>query len=202
MKEIALHILDIVENSIAANARAIEIEIDDDASRNRLVITVRDDGQGMDAATLHAIHDPFVTSRRTRVAGLGVPLLAAAAEACNGRVDVQSTPGGGTALCAEFQRDHIDRMPLGDLAGTLLGLVVGRPEIDWRFRYRAAGGTFRFDLPPVRQALGSLSFSEPAVLAWLRETLQQGIREAEQDPAFSGAVAVGPGHQEASGGSH
>ena len=199
MKEIALHILDIVENSVAADARTIEIGIEDDGAGNRLRVSIRDDGRGMDAPTLRAIDDPFVTSRTTRVAGLGVPLLKAAAEACNGRLTVQSAPAQGTLLCAEFERDHIDRMPLGDVAGTLLGLVVGHPEIDWRFRYRGAGGCFAFDLAPARAALGDLSLSEPAVLRWIRTTLEDGIREAEQGPASSAPVPV---VQEASGGSH
>ncbi|HYL80744.1 MAG TPA: ATP-binding protein, partial [Candidatus Acidoferrum sp.] len=102
MKEIALHILDIVENSLAAGATAIEIAVEDEAAGNRLRVSIRDDGRGMDAATLAAIDDPFVTSRTTRVAGLGVPLLKAAAEACNGRLEVRSTPGQGTTLAAEL----------------------------------------------------------------------------------------------------
>ena len=179
MKEIALHILDIVENSVAADASAVEIGIDEDAAGNRLRVSIHDDGRGMDARTLAGIDDPFVTSRTTRVAGLGVPLFKAAAEACNGRLEVRSAPGQGTTLTAEFQRDHIDRMPLGDLPGTLLGLVVGRPEIRWRFRYRGDGGTFHFDTAPVRQALGDVPLSQPAVLQAIRETLEDGIREAQ-----------------------
>ena len=35
----------------------------------------------------------------------------------------------------EFQHSHIDRMPLGNLASTILTLVVGSPEIHWIFRY-------------------------------------------------------------------
>lgn len=179
MKEIALHILDIVENSLAAGATAIDILVDDDAVCNRLRVSVRDDGRGMDARTLAAIHDPFVTSRTTRVAGLGVPLLKAAAEDCNGGLEVRSTPGQGTILEAELQRDHIDRMPLGDLPGTLLGLVVGRPEVRWCFRYRAGGETFSFDSDPIRQALGDVPLSEPAALRYVRETLQEGIRRVQ-----------------------
>jgi hypothetical protein len=175
VKEIALHILDIVENSLAAGATAIDILVEDDAVCNRLRVSVRDDGRGMDAGMLAAIHDPFVTSRTTRGAGLGVPLLKAAAEACNGRLEVRSTPGRGTTLAAELQRDHIDRMPLGDLPGTLLGLVVGRPEIRWRFRYHGGGEVFSFDSDPIRQALGEVPLSEPAALRYVRETLEEGI---------------------------
>ncbi len=183
MKEIALHILDIVENGIAAGAKAIEVAIEDDVAGNRLRICIRDDGCGMDERTLAGIDDPFVTSRTTRVAGLGVPLLKAAAEACNGRLEVRSAPGQGTTLEAEFQRNHIDRMPLGDLPGTLLGLVVGRPEIRWRFQYRADGRTFHFDTAPVRRALGDVPLSEPSALQWIRETIEDGIRGVQAAPA-------------------
>jgi histidine kinase/DNA gyrase B/HSP90-like ATPase len=182
VKEIALHILDIVENGLAAGATAIDILVDDDVACNRLRVSVRDDGRGMDAGTLAAIHDPFVTSRTTRMAGLGVPLLKAAAEACNGCLEVRSAPSQGTTLAAEFQRDHIDRMPLGDLPGTLLGLVVGRPEIRWCFRYQAGGETFSFDSDPIRQALGDVPLSDPAALRCIRETLEEGVRRVQGAP--------------------
>ena len=183
MKEIALHILDVVENSLAAGATAIEIAVDDDAIGNRLRVSVQDDGRGMDAGKLAGMGDPFVTSRTTRVAGFGISFLKAAAEACNGRLEVHSAPGQGTVLTAEFQRDHIDRMPLGDLAGTLLSLVVASAEIHWRFEYRADGRTFTFDTDPVRKALGDVPLSEPAVLTFIRETLQEGIRDVQAVPA-------------------
>jgi hypothetical protein len=74
-------------------------------------------------------------------------------------------------------------MPLGDLGGTLLNLVVGCPEIRWRFQYRADGKTFSFDTDPVRTALGDVPLSEPAVVKFLRETLQEGIRDVLAAPA-------------------
>jgi hypothetical protein len=37
---------------------------------------------------------------------------------------MSSEPGKGTVLTAEFQLDHIDRMPLGDLKETLLSAIV------------------------------------------------------------------------------
>ncbi len=183
MKEIALHILDIAENSIAAGATTVEIAVEEDLPGNRLRLLVRDDGRGMDDGMLAGIGDPFMTSRVTRVAGLGVPLLKAAAEACNGHLLVRSSRGEGTTLTAEFERDHIDRMPLGDLGNTVLGLLVGNPEIRWRFRYRADGRSFYFDTAPVRRALGDIPLSDPAALKWIRQTLEDGIRDVQAAPA-------------------
>lgn len=186
MREIALHLLDIAENSVAAQARNVTINVLVDLKSDRLSASVQDDGRGMDPEMVKRVCDPFTTSRLTRKVGLGIPLLKAAAEACNGFLRIDSCPGKGTFLEVEFQESHIDRMPLGDLEGTWLTLVVAYPLIHWLFRYRVvlpgpqAGGSkereFLFDSQPVQEALGSdISFSEPDVLAYLRSCLEDGI---------------------------
>ncbi len=135
MRELALHLLDIAENSVAAGARTIQISVDEDPKKDRLKMSVEDDGKGMDENMVARVTDPFITSRTTRKVGLGIPLLKAAAEACNGYLRITSAVGQGTRLEAEFQRSHIDRMPMGDLSGTLLELLVAWPQIHWIFRY-------------------------------------------------------------------
>jgi anti-sigma regulatory factor (Ser/Thr protein kinase) len=188
LREIALHILDIAENSVAAGAKTVEITVDEDQAGNRIRIAIQDDGKGMDPQMLSSVADPFVTSRTTRVAGLGIPFLKAAAEACNGSLRLASEPGRGTCLEAEFERDHIDRMPLGDLPGTIMALVVGFPETHWVFHYQVDGERFTFDDGPLKRELGDLPLSEPSVLRFIRETLQAGvlgIRSAALSPPVS-----------------
>jgi anti-sigma regulatory factor (Ser/Thr protein kinase) len=181
MKEIALHILDIAENGVAAGAKAIEIAVEEDLENDRIRIVVHDNGKGMDEQMVKRVTDPFVTSRTTRVAGLGIPFLKAAAEECNGRLRIASTPGKGTRLEVEFQRSHIDRMPLGDLPGTLLALVVGFQEVDWSFRYRVDGRAFSFDTVPIKQELEDIPLTEPTVLGYIRKMLQDGIQSVQAD---------------------
>ena len=120
--------------------------------------------------------DPFVTTRTTRKVGLGIPLLKEAAEACKGGLQIQSVVGKGTVLEVDFQRSHIDRMPLGDLAGTLFSLVVAFPEIHWKMRYRVNADEFVFDDQPMKEVLAGNPLSEPEVLTYLRTTLQDGVR--------------------------
>jgi hypothetical protein len=190
LREIALHLLDIAENSVAAQARMITILVCEDFVHDRLRATVTDDGKGMDAETLARVTDPFMTSRSTRKVGLGIPLLKAAAEACNGFLQIRSSPGNGACLEVEFQWSHIDRMPLGDLSGTLLTLVVAYPDIHWLFQYRRIRpgpeskdanpdkfqtAVFDFDSQPIKDELEDIPFSEPEVLAFLRNLLDQGI---------------------------
>ncbi len=179
MRELALHLLDIAENSVAAEARTIRIVVEEDPKKDLLRMSVEDDGRGMDEDLVARVTDPFVTSRTTRKVGLGIPLLKAAAEACNGYLRVNSAPGRGTRLEAEFQRSHIDRMPLGDLAGTLLELLVAWPQVHWVFRYKQNGTEFNFDDGPVKQELGDVSLTEPGILKYLRETLQEGVNDIQ-----------------------
>jgi hypothetical protein len=180
LKELALHLLDIAHNSVSAKARNISIEVIEDTLADRLRLSVADDGVGMDAELLQRVADPFVTSRTTRKVGLGIPLFKAAAESCNGFLTIDSQPGVGTRLDVEFQRSHIDRMPLGDVAETVLTLVIGCPEIHWRFIYKFEQDTFEFDDAFFKSELDGIPLTEPAVLGYLRGYLQQGVAEIQR----------------------
>lgn len=175
MRELALHLLDIAENSVSASAQNITIEVVENTFTDSLSMTVIDDGRGMDDEMVQRITDPFTTSRTTRKVGLGIPLLKAAAEACEGSLEINSVLGKGTTLTVNFKRSHIDRMPLGDIASTILTLVIGSPEIHWVFRYRVNDREFVFDDEPIKKDLEGLPLSDPAVLGFLREYVNENI---------------------------
>ena len=78
MQDLSLHILDIVENSLAAGARRVEIRIAEDLRADRMTIEIVDDGCGMDEEMMKRALDPFFTTKTTRRVGLGLPLLAEA----------------------------------------------------------------------------------------------------------------------------
>lgn len=175
MKELALHLLDIAENGVAANASNISISILEDTEQDRLQMSVQDDGKGMDQATVSRVIDPFVTSRTTRKVGLGIPLLKAAAESCNGGLQITSELGKGTRLEVDFQLNHIDRMPMGDLAATWMNLLIGYPQVHWIFSYVRDEQRFIFDDHSVKQELDGIPLSDPFVIGFLRETFEAGI---------------------------
>ena len=77
MRELSLNILDIVQNSIAAKATLITVEITE--SNGMLTIGIEDNGCGMTPDQVHSIADPFYTTRTTRRIGLGIPLFRSAA---------------------------------------------------------------------------------------------------------------------------
>lgn len=181
-----MHVLDIVENSVAAGATRVDVTVCEDSVHDTLTIVVQDNGKGMDQDLLARVSDPFVTTRTTRKVGLGIPLLKAAAEACNGYLRIESTPGQGTRLEACFQRSHIDRMPLGDLAGTWLTLLIAFPQVRWVFRHIVDGREFCFDSEPILKELDGVPLTEPAILGFIKRLLQEGIAHVQQHVGSSG----------------
>jgi len=145
-EELSLHILDIAMNSIAANARTIEISVLESQRRDRLVLRVSDDGRGMDAAMLEKVLTKRITTKVTRKKniGLGLALLRQTAEMCDGHFQVRSTPGKGTRVTASMRLGHVDRPPLGDINGTILSLCAASADADVRLRYRTDKEEFRF----------------------------------------------------------
>ncbi len=177
MRELSLHLLDIAENSVAAKASQIKITVVEDRQADLLQMSVEDNGKGMTAEMAAQVTDPFVTSRTTRKVGLGIPLLKEAAEACNGSLKFISAVGVGTTRVVQFQRSHIDRMPLGNLADTFFHLLIANPSIHWLFIYRVDARSFEFDDAPIKAELEGISLTEPAVLSYLRQTIDTGILE-------------------------
>ena len=73
MKELSLNILDIVQNSISAQATLVKILLAE--TEDTLRITIEDDGKGMTPEFLATVMDPFSTTRKTRKVGMGIPLF-------------------------------------------------------------------------------------------------------------------------------
>jgi signal transduction histidine kinase len=140
MQDLSLHILDVVENSIAAGAKNVAIRLVEDTEADLLTLEIEDDGAGMEKGMAAQAADPFVTSRTERDVGLGLALLSQAAEMANGKLEIESEPGKGTLVRATFQYSHMDRKPIGNLGETLTTLICGHPEIDFAFYHKGPWG--------------------------------------------------------------
>lgn len=174
MKEISLHILDIVQNSITAGASLIEVCLDIDSSEDKITISIRDNGRGMDEQMLHAVESPFTTTRTTRKVGLGIPLFAAGAEASGGSFDIDSIKGVGTTIKAVYRLDNIDRPPIGDFAGTMHTLIVCNPSLDFVVEVVVDSESQKLDTREIREVLGSeIALDTPDVSSWLKENLDE-----------------------------
>lgn len=176
MRELSLHVLDLLQNSLEAGATRLDVSLEEDLIADRLTIEVRDNGRGMTPEAAQRALSPFFTTRTTRHVGLGLPLLAAAAERCDGGLVIDSQPGSGTMVRAEFGHSHIDRAPLGNMAGTLLAFLLGGDGRPLRLCYRHAVGdeAFEFDTAAIEAEVGGLPLSYPPLRDWLRDFLAEG----------------------------
>ncbi|MDM8537873.1 ATP-binding protein [Desulfobacterales bacterium HSG17] len=169
--------MDVAENGVAADAGLIEVIIDEDRNYNRLSILIRDNGQGMTQEAAEKALDPFITSRTTRRVGLGLSLLKAAAERCEGDFNIASQPGKGTTVSVWFRYDHIDRSPLGDMPGTIMTMVMGNPGIDYVYIHRINGVEFDMDTRELAEALGPEALQDPLVIRHLSNEIREKIKE-------------------------
>jgi hypothetical protein len=179
MKDLSLHILDIVQNSIRAKAKLIGIDVNENHVDNKLIITITDDGCGMSHEQLTMAIDPFYTSRTTRKVGLGLSLFKQNAEMTGGSFEVKSELEKGTKVSAVFGLNHIDRPVMGDLVGTLLILICSSDEIDYVFKHKTPEGEFELDTREVRQTLENVPINHPDVRSFLKEMLQENLEQIQ-----------------------
>ncbi len=176
MEDLSLHILDIVENSVAAQASRIEIRLSEDKRKDLLSVEVIDNGIGMDEETQKRALDPFFTSKTVRRFGLGLSLLAESARAANGQLSMRSKKGKGTRIKAVLQHSHIDRRPLGDIGQTIMTLVIGNPDIDFIYVHKKDGQRYVFDTRKIRFQLEDNPINSLDGMRMIKEELRRDLK--------------------------
>ncbi|MCT4594935.1 MAG: ATP-binding protein [Anaeromicrobium sp.] len=177
MKELSLHILDIVQNSISAGSKNIKINICEDNEKNIFYVEIIDDGKGMDEERVKRAIDPFYTTRTTRKVGLGISLFKMAAETCDGNLLLESREGQGTRLKANFVRNHIDRAPLGKIEETMVTLLMGNDRVNYLYTHAYGNKNFKLDTKEIKKILDGVSLSDYDVLMWIKNYIKEGIEE-------------------------
>ena len=93
----------LVKNALEAMKDGGSLEIEVDADDRDVHVVIRDNGSGMDAATLAHIFEPYQTSKE-HGSGLGLMLSRRIVHAHGGEIDVESKPGAGTAFTVRIPR--------------------------------------------------------------------------------------------------
>ena len=181
MPELSLNVLDIVQNSVKAGATLITVDVLESVRDNSLVIEIGDNGCGMTKDQQAAVTNPFYTTRTTRKVGLGVPFFKMAAEMTGGSFDLWSEVGVGTKIRAEFVYDNIDRMPLGDMAGTICSLIQCNGGIDFVYRHSVDGREYVLDTREMREILGDVPIDDPQIVLFFRDYIRE--HDQEIDPS-------------------
>ncbi len=147
MHDLSLYLLEVLENSVRAGAKHVDIGLSLDQGTDELRLTVDDDGTGL-TTTPEQTLDPFYTTKPDKKTGLGLSLLKADAQAAGGDLRIGPSPTLGGARVDTFMGlNHVDRPPLGDMAATIVVAAATNPGIE--FTVTLAGDQF---IPPLEHA--------------------------------------------------
>lgn len=173
MQDISLHLLDVLENSVKAGAKAVRLDFT--WSGNRLRVRLEDNGPGLPPEIAADPTDPYRTTRRERPVGLGLAFIRQTAEESGGRLTVESKTGRGVTVTAEFLFGTVDAKPLGDLPGVLATATVAWPQLD--LRVTAHDGEPFLDTAALKAELNGVPQDHPAIRAFVGELLDEGLAD-------------------------
>jgi hypothetical protein len=137
LRELSLHILDLLENAVRAGATLVAVSIEEEPQWDVMSIVVEDNGRGLSVPAETAT-DPFYTTKQGRRTGLGLALFRFRIEQAQGELCLARSPLGGTAVRATVRLSHVDRSPLGELAATLSGFLAANRELELSLHLRVA----------------------------------------------------------------
>lgn len=177
MRDLSMHILDILQNSTRAGATRVDLELAEMEDKNQLLLVCRDNGGGMDAETVKNALNPFFTTKTTRKVGLGLPLLKQNAERTGGTLSIDSQPQKGTVVTAVFGLCHIDRPPLGDLPGVLALTISLNPNVHFVFHYHHSEKDFVLDTDELYQVVAPSELRHPQMIGCLKEMIEENMEQ-------------------------
>ena len=175
MKNIADHILDIVENSTRAEATKVEVLLSINNAMNLIKLSFIDDGVGMSEELVERIKDPFFSTRKERRIGMGIPLLIQNSEMAGGEVTISSHEGEGTIVVATFEADNLDCPPLGDVADAIYFLASSHMDVRLIFTYTYDRVSFVWDTKEVAEVLDGIPINSHQVKEALLEMLNSNM---------------------------
>ncbi len=181
MEDLAMHIIEILMNSIAAGASKILLKIKNSIKEDIIEISVEDNGKGMNEETAKKAASPFSTSRKTRKIGMGLAFLKGLCDSCNGIFEISSEEGIGTKVKASIQKSHIDTPELGDIGEICMSSIQANEDLDFTLEYNNDKESFIFSSNEIKKELDGVSLIEPEILLWIKDYINQGIKQAEED---------------------
>ena len=173
MKDLSLHILDIVENSVKAGAKTVTLEF----AWNDTVFSflVSDDGPGFPEGVREDPADPFRTTRTERKVGLGLALLKDSAEQCGGKMKIGQGDKGGVKIEADFDLSHIDSKPIGDIEDLIITCMTAWPQMDWIVKIKDKREEL-LNTAEIRAELGEINMNSPEIRNFILRQLSSDLK--------------------------
>ncbi|HON19781.1 MAG TPA: ATP-binding protein [Bacteroidales bacterium] len=176
MKDLSLHLIDILQNSTRAEATEVYVGLIYNETDKTLTLSIKDNGKGMSAEMVKNVTDPFCTSRTTRKVGLGIPLLKQNAEKTEGSFQIKSELNQGTTVSAVFKYEHVDMLPLGDIGGAMALTISSWEKTEFEFDYKKGDNEFNLKTQDMKEVLEGVPLSNPQVINYIKEIINENIK--------------------------
>lgn len=151
MDDLATYLYDLLQNSIAAKSKTIELSMIEDLN---LTIIIKDDGKGIDEKDINHVTSPFYTTRTTRKVGLGLSFIKMLTEQTDGTFRIESKKNEGTILELSFNQHHIDMPQIGDIGELIYMMSVHQDVNEFIFTYRKYDEKFIYQLTTIKPMFG------------------------------------------------
>lgn len=175
MDDLSLHILDIVQNSLAAAATLVKIYVQVSYCTNIVSIRVVDNGSGMTKEQSDKAVSTNYTTRKDGLGGRGLCLLKSTAEAAGGELKLTSKVMFGTRVNAKFNLLAPQLKPLGSLAQLFVTLVQSEEKCDYVLSYSEEQNSFIVDSREINNLLGEEYILSHKILEFIEEYINENI---------------------------
>lgn len=186
MVNMAMHMMDIAQNSIRAGANKILIEFNEINKNETLTFMIKDDGKGIAEEDISKLVDPFFTTRTTRRVGLGIPFLKMTCEQTGGYFEISSEINKGTLIKANYMTNNPDCLPLGDIAGFLTMLLIANPTIRFIFTYRIDNVQFTLDTDELIQ--NGIDLQKQGMSTFLKSYVKDNLSEVYSNRSINSYI--------------
>lgn len=177
MKSLCLHVLDILQNSVKAHTKMVELIIKDSIKDNKYIFTVKDDGIGINNENIQSVTDPFFTTSLDKKIGLGLSLVQMDCRRAGGDLCICSTKGLGSDITFWFNHNSIDRQPLGDIANIVADFAASNKNIRLVYTHITDKGSFVFDSLAAKQALAVSSLNNNKIVQALKQMIDNNLTD-------------------------
>jgi PAS domain S-box-containing protein len=177
--------------NLAVNARdampeggSIEIRTRRDEERDRVVISVADDGPGMEPEVVARAFEPFFTTKpKGAGTGLGLATVYGTIAAAGGEVEIESEPGGGTTVHLSLPtaaEPEAEPEAATDASGATILVVDDEDAVrELTRRILTTGGFSCLEAPDAQAALALYSESRDEVDLLLTDVVMPGMSGPE-----------------------
>lgn len=183
LNELSLNILDIVQNSIKANASAVHISVKICTDDNLLTIFIGDNGTGFDVLA----YEKFVQEASladNSISGHGIQLIKKSAEVSGGSFKISSTTGKGTELTAIYILNSPLRVPLGDICSTVEVLITCCTDVDFIYDYSVDGSVFVLDTREIKRILADIPINDPEAVKFIKSYLKENTENINRNRIY------------------